>query len=118
MSLGLYRPGPEVPVIKEFLTKMITTSESLPGFQITDVLGVMAGVAEKSFTSVAVGNIGMVSGGGLADLVEDAKSGLVSLASQRGANGIVGFRYEVVGRDLEKSVVAYGTAVVLRKLEP
>lgn len=95
---------------------MITTAETLTGYETISMLGTVEGVIEKGFASVSVSGFGLVKGGGLAELVEDAKSLLARAAAEKGADAVIAFRYVVSGRELEKSVVAYGTAVKCKKL--
>lgn len=90
---------------------MITSADNLTGFEITSVMGPIEGIAEKSLTAMSVGSIGVVGGGGLDELLFEAKQRLARAASEAGANGVIAFRYAMSSRDLEKSVVAYGTAV-------
>jgi uncharacterized protein YbjQ (UPF0145 family) len=94
---------------------MITATDNLIGFDITSIMGPVEGVVEKSFTAISVGSIGMVDGGGLEEMLFDAKQKLAHAASELGANAVVVFRYTVIGRNLEKSVIAYGTAVKCQK---
>jgi len=96
---------------------MITGSDSLIGFDITNIMGPVEGVVEKSFVAMSVGSIGVVDGGGLEEMLFDAKQKLARAASEVGANAVVAFRYTVIGRNLEKSVVAYGTAVKCQKCQ-
>ena len=50
-------------------------------------------------------------------MVEAAKAKLSRGAAECGANAIVSMRYEIIGRELEKSVRAYGAAVKCRAVE-
>ena len=109
--LGLNRKEARWPISHS----MITTADNLPGFEIVDVLGIVEGVSEGSFSSVNLGGIGLSEGGGLTKLVSDARDQLAQAAADMGADAVVGFRYEVLGRNLEKSALAYGTAVRFRK---
>jgi len=94
---------------------MITTTDELIGFNITSIMGPVEGVVEKSFMAMSVGSVGVVKGGELEEMIFDAKQKLARAASERGADAVIAFRYEVACRDLEKSVVAYGTAVTCQK---
>ncbi|MDP9039191.1 MAG: heavy metal-binding domain-containing protein [Acidobacteriota bacterium] len=96
---------------------MITTAETLIGFEIVQLMGTVEGVIELGFSAVSVGGVGVVNGGGLENMLFEAKQLLAQMASQRGANAVIGFRYALTGRNLEKSVVAYGTAVNVKKVE-
>ena len=107
--LGLSRNVANISV------SMITTSETITGFEVVQVLGIVEGIVEKSFRAVAVGGIGLVEGGELDNMLFDAKEALLQVASDRGANAVIALRYAITSRDLEKSVVAYGTAVKCRR---
>jgi uncharacterized protein YbjQ (UPF0145 family) len=109
--LGLNQKQPAWPLAK----RMITTAESLPGAEIEDVLGVAEGIAESSLKSVSFGGVGLSEGGGMDRLVVEARERLAQVAADMGADAVVAFRYAVVGREFEKSVLAYGTAVRIRK---
>jgi uncharacterized protein YbjQ (UPF0145 family) len=111
MTLGLNLNEPRVS------SSMITSAETLSGFEIINMMGIVEGISEGSFPAISVGGVGVQKGGGLDRLVEDARAQISRAASEKGANGIVGFRYAIIGRDLEKSVLAYGTAVLCRRLE-
>ncbi len=102
--LGLTRDVSEIP------RGMVTTTESIPGFEITTTLGIVEGIVERSFISV-------VQGGELSSMLSEAKRQMEQAASDRRASAIVAVRYEVTARDLEKSVVAYGTAVRCQKIQ-
>ena len=108
--LGLTRDVSEIP------RSMVTTTESIPGFEITTTLGTVEGIVERSFKSMSVGGIVVVQGGELSSMLRDAKRQMEQAASDQGANAIVAVRYEVGARDLEKSVVVYGTAVKCQKI--
>ena len=97
---------------------MITTGDTLVGFDITGMLGPVEGIVEKSFAAMSVGGMGVVQGGELGNMLFDAKQQLAQAASERGANAVVGFRCAILGRNLEKSVLVYGTAVKCQKRQP
>ena len=96
---------------------MITCADSLAGFEITSVLGVAEGVVEKSFPALGIEQVGLYTGGGLDEMVEEAKRALARVARDMGADAIIGLRYQIMGRNVEKSALAYGTAVKCRKIE-
>lgn len=98
--------------------QMVSVSSTLPGYEITKCLGVVQGIAEGSFPILSLEHVAFEKGGGLDDLVERAKSEVSKAAGMRGADGIVDLRFEVMGRHTEKGVLAYGTAVNCRKIEP
>jgi uncharacterized protein YbjQ (UPF0145 family) len=96
----------------------MTPCDSLPGFEIFEPIGLVEVVVEKSFTAVTFHGIGAIQGGGLNEMIEDARFALANLAAERGANSVVGLRFEVAARELEKSVLAYGFAAVSKPLGP
>ena len=101
----------------------VTTAFELPGHQIVRNLGVVRGIVVRSRS--IVGNIGAalqtLVGGNITlytELCEKARQDAFELllqhATEMGANGIVGMRYdanEVAAGVTE--VLAYGTAVVV-----
>jgi uncharacterized protein YbjQ (UPF0145 family) len=95
---------------------MITSADTLTNFSVTSMIGPVEGIVERSFKSMSVGGIGVVSGGGLSEMVFEAKELLAREASDKGAHAVIGFRYAIASRELEKSVIAYGTAVKCQKV--
>jgi len=93
----------------------ITNSDTLPGLEITEVLGVVEGIAERSFPILKIGGVGLSKGGGLDELISEAKKELARAAVDKGADAVIGLRYQIMGRDVEKSALAYGTAVKCRR---
>lgn len=105
--------------------KLITTAFELPGYTIIESLGIVRGISVRSPGTVG----GFVAGveswfkgnvPTLTRLCEDTRSSSLKLlmehAEEMGANAIIGFRYdtnELLGNVTE--VLAYGTAVVVRK---
>lgn len=106
--------------------QMVTTAFELPGFRVTQNLGVVRGIIVRSRSIVA--NIGaslqtLVGGNIVAwtKLCEETRSDafdiMIQHASELGANAIVGARYdatEVASGATE--VLAYGTAVIVEPL--
>src|SRR5580658_4953302 len=103
------------PTDGQIAQRMITTTDVLPGFEIDSVLGPVEGVVEMGFTSSSFGGLKLVKGGELENMLFAAKQELAKAAFTAGANAVIAFRYAVLGRELEKSVIAYGTAVKCRK---
>jgi uncharacterized protein YbjQ (UPF0145 family) len=95
----------------------MTSADHLPGYEITAVLGIAEGISEKSFPIIEISNIGFSKGGGLQELIEDAKNALAHAAGELGADAIISVRYQIMGRQVEKSALAYGTAVKCKRLE-
>jgi uncharacterized protein YbjQ (UPF0145 family) len=105
---------------------MVTTAFELPGYQITQNLGVVRGIIVRSRSIVA--NIGAslqtLVGGNITawtKLCEETRSEafeiMIQHASELGANAIIGARYdatEVASGATE--VLAYGTAVIVEPL--
>ncbi len=116
MSLGLSRSSYVPSIVQEIRPKMMTSCESLPGHDVIESVGLVEAIVEKGFTAASFHGIGAVQGGGLNEIIEDARFALAKVAAERGANAIIGMRYEVSGRELEKSVLAYGFAVVCKAL--
>ena len=107
--------------------QMVTTAFELPGYRIVQNLGVVRGIVVRSRNIFA--NIGAslqtIVGGNIrawTQLCEqtraDAFDIMIQHASELGANGIVGARYdanEVASGATE--VLAYGTAVIVEPIE-
>jgi uncharacterized protein YbjQ (UPF0145 family) len=107
-------------------TQMVTTAFELPGYRVTQNLGVVRGIVVRSRSIVA--NIGAglqtLVGGNIkawTRLCEETRSDafeiMIQHASELGANAIVGARYdatEVASGATE--VLAYGTAVIVEPL--
>ncbi len=118
MSLGLGDAKPLKPfeLAKEPIrSRMMTTESSLPGFKIETNLGPVGSTAERSMAGIALPHLEIHAGGKLEELVGVATRNLADAADVLGANAVIGLRYAITGRDYEKSVLAYGTAVVCRK---
>ena len=106
---------------------MVTTGFELPGFRIVRTLGVVRGITVRSrsiFGTIGAGLQTLV-GGNITILTKlceqtrvEAFEILIQHASELGAKGIIGARYdatEVMAGVTE--VLAYGTAVVVEPLE-
>jgi len=107
--------------------QMVTTAFELPGYRVVQNLGVVRGIVVRSRNIFA--NIGAslqtIVGGNIrawTQLCEqtraDAFDIMIQHASELGANGIIGARYdanEVASGATE--VLAYGTAVVVEPIE-
>ena len=106
--------------------QMVTTAFELPGYRMTQNLGVVRGIIVRSRSIVA--NIGAglqtLIGGNITawtKLCEETRSEafeiMIQHASELGANAIIGARYdatEVMSGATE--VLAYGTAVIVEPL--
>jgi uncharacterized protein YbjQ (UPF0145 family) len=107
--------------------KLVTTAFTLDGYRIVKNIGIVRGITVRSRS--IIGNIGAgiqtLFGGNISLLQElcertrqDAYVILMQHASAMGANAIIGMRYdanEVLSGVTE--VLAYGTAVVVEKLD-
>ncbi len=108
--------------------KMISTTNEIVGYRIVRQIGVVRGITVRSRS--VIGNIGAslqtLVGGNITlytELCEKAREEAFELmmrhAIQRGANAVVGMRYdanEVMQGVTE--VLAYGTAVVVEPVAP
>ena len=103
----------------------VTTAFTLDGYKIVTNLGVVRGITVRSRS--VVGNMGaafqMFFGGNItvfSTLCEQARSEAFELmlqhASERGANAIIGMRYDATEiMNGVSEVLAYGTAVVVSR---
>ena len=104
---------------------IIVTTNDLPGYRVTSVVGLACGITVRSRS--IVGNIGgaiqSIFGGNISvytNLAEQARSEALSLltfdAQKMGANAIIAMRYDANEiMDGITEVLAYGTAVVVEK---
>jgi uncharacterized protein YbjQ (UPF0145 family) len=100
---------------------MVTTSNELPGYRIVRPMGIVRGITVRSRS--VVGNLGAalqtLVGGNITiytELCEHAREEAFELmlrhAAERGANAVIGMRYDA--NDVAEGVtevLAYGTAV-------
>jgi uncharacterized protein YbjQ (UPF0145 family) len=106
---------------------MVTTAFELPGFRIVRNLGVVRGITVRSrsifgtlgatFQTVVGGNISIYTR--LCEQTrEEAFDIMIQHASEIGANGIIGARYDAneIGAGVTE-VLAYGTAVIVQPIE-
>jgi uncharacterized protein YbjQ (UPF0145 family) len=92
---------------------MVSTTSELPGFRITECFGVTEG------SSVAVCTGFTIKKGQkdvLKDTIREAFVEMVTGAALRGANAVVGLRYNHLAGNGERVVIAYGTAVKVEKI--
>jgi uncharacterized protein YbjQ (UPF0145 family) len=104
---------------------MITTSTELEGYRVSRNLGVVRGITVRSRSLLGnlAGGLQTLLGGQISIYVElcektreEAFQFMMQHAADRGANAIIGMRYdanEVMNGVTE--VLAYGTAVVVEK---
>lgn len=103
---------------------IVTTTETIPGYDISEVLGVARGQivrAKHIGSDIGAGLKGMVGGEikGYTDMMEKARTEatnrLIDDAKKMGADAVVGMRYgssTIMGGASE--MLAYGTAVRLK----
>jgi uncharacterized protein YbjQ (UPF0145 family) len=104
---------------------MITTSFELEGYTITEHLGVVRGIIVRSRSVVGsfLGGLQTLFGGNItiySELCDHARQeafdAMIIHALKRGANAIVGFRYDATEiMEGLTEVLAYGTACVVQK---
>lgn len=106
---------------------IITTTNDIPGHEITQILGVVHGIVVRTPTirQGFFANIKNIMGGSNDALTqmceqtrEHAYQNMINQANKLGANAIVAMRYDsdTVGGDQTRAneVFCYGTAVVVR----
>lgn len=107
---------------------MVTTALELPGYRIVRNLGIVRGIVVRSRS--IFGTIGAslqtLAGGNITLYTqmcektrEDALELLMQHAAQLGANAIVCMRYDA--NEVQQAVtevLAYGTAVIIEKVQP
>ncbi|WP_128895978.1 YbjQ family protein [Longirhabdus pacifica] len=105
---------------------MITTTEHMKGYEVTEVLGSTFGVVVRArgLGGDITASIKGLFGGEIkqyTQMIEDARKQaidrMVENAAQMGGNGITMMRFDSgdVGSNMSE-VVAYGTAVKIRKI--
>lgn len=107
-------------------SRMITTTFELEGYAIEQNLGIARGIVVRSRSVVGsfVGGLQTLFGGNITiytEMCEHARQEAFDLmmvhAMQKGANAIVGFRYDATEvMDGLTEVLAYGTACIVRKI--
>jgi len=105
---------------------LITTTFEFTGYRVVRYLGVVRGVTVRSRSIVGnfVGGIESIFGGNITvytELCEHARQEaydlMVEHAVEKGANALIGMRYDANDvMDGITEVLAYGTAVVLEKI--
>ncbi|HTR78197.1 MAG TPA: YbjQ family protein [Gemmatimonadaceae bacterium] len=101
--------------------RLITTGLELPGYRVTQTLGVVRGITVRSRSVIGVfgAKLQTIFGGDISlftELCEKARSDafeiMVSHANQIGATGIIGVRYDATEvMPGVSEVLCYGTAV-------
>lgn len=99
---------------------LVVTTEGIPGFEVRAVMGEVVGVTARSFNPFVEGvkslngrlNPQLVRL--LAQIRQEAVAHMVEAAKRRGANAIIGMRFDHRGvTSAWNEVCAYGTAVVV-----
>ena len=106
---------------------IVTTTNDVPGKEITQVLGIVHGIVVRTPTIAQgfLGNIKNIFGGhnqAFTDMCEQTREhayqNMIAQAQAMGANAIVAMRYDSdsVGGDQTRAneVFCYGTAVIIR----
>jgi len=104
-----------------------TTTFELPGFRITKPLGVVRGITvrTRALPMSIIGGLRTLFGGRVGiftDLCETAREESFQLmlehARRKGANAVVGVRYDTGPMVGAAEVLCYGTAVVVEPVQP
>jgi uncharacterized protein YbjQ (UPF0145 family) len=105
---------------------MVTTAFTLDGYRITRNLGIVRGIVVRSrsiFGTIGAGLQTIVGGNItlLSELCEKTREQsfelMVQHATQLGANGVIGMRYDATEvMQSVTEVLCYGTAVVLERI--
>jgi uncharacterized protein YbjQ (UPF0145 family) len=99
---------------------LVVTTEGIPGFEVRQVMGEVVGVTARSFNPFAEGvknlngklNPQLIRL--LAQIRQEAVAHMIEAAQRRGANAVVGMRFDHRGiTSAWNEVCAYGTAVVV-----
>ncbi len=106
----------------------VTTTFDFQGYRIVEYKGLVRGIIVRAPT-IAQGFIGGLSNiiggriGAYGEMCEQARSqaydSMILHAQQKGANAVVGVRYdaaEVVSKGSATEVLCYGTAVVVERI--
>jgi uncharacterized protein YbjQ (UPF0145 family) len=103
-----------------------STTFEIPGFRIVKCLGVVRGITvrTRSLPVTIIGSLRTIFGGRagiFANLCESARDEsfklMVAHAKEKGANAVVGIRYDTGPMVGAAEVLCYGTAVVLESLQ-
>jgi uncharacterized protein YbjQ (UPF0145 family) len=90
---------------------MVATTGEIAGYSIERTLGVAEGLGLSVYAGVLPGGQKSI----LVDTVREAFLDMLTKAAAQGANAIVGLRYAMPGTANERIVLAYGTAVVVKR---
>lgn len=105
---------------------IVTTGNDVSGYEIVEYLGLVRGIVVRAPTIAQgfLGSLRSIKGGNIPEFVavcEDAREHAYQLmiqhAGESGADAIIGVRYDATEfMESTTEVLAYGTAVKLRKL--
>jgi uncharacterized protein YbjQ (UPF0145 family) len=97
---------------------LVVTTDSIPGYEVREVIGEVVGVTARTFNPYIEG-VKSLNGRLNPELVrlltqirQEAVARMVEAANRRGANAIIGMRFD--NRDVTppwREICAYGTAV-------
>ena len=103
---------------------LVVTTESIPGYEVRAVIGEVVGVTARTFNPYIEG-VKSLNGRLNPQLVrlltqirQEAVAQMVEAASRRGANAIIGMRFD--NRDVTppwREICAYGTAVLVASVD-
>src|SRR5262247_1162774 len=99
---------------------LVVTTESIPGYEVRAVIGEVVGVTARTFNPYIEG-VKSLNGRLnpqllrlLAQIRQEAVAHMVDAAKRRGANAIIGMRFDHRGvTSAWNEVCAYGTAVLV-----
>lgn len=99
---------------------LVVTTDSVPGFEVRTVFGEVIGITARTFNPYIEG-VKSLNGRLNPELLrlltqirQEAVARMVEAARRRGANAVIGMRYDVRGvTSAWNEVCAYGTAVLL-----
>jgi uncharacterized protein YbjQ (UPF0145 family) len=104
---------------------IVTTGNDLPGYTITEVIGIVRGIVVRSpgIKQGFLGGIKQIFGGNIEAFAEvcdqarrDAYKRMVDHAEKKDADAIIGMRYDATEfAQSTTEVLAYGTAVKLAR---
>jgi uncharacterized protein YbjQ (UPF0145 family) len=108
-----------------FGSMLVVTTETVPGFEVTYVIGEVCGVSAQGRNAYTAG-IKELSGVAnprmneqLAHARDEAITEMIRAARRRGANAVIGMRFD--NRDITSGwaeICAYGTAVRVERIQP
>jgi uncharacterized protein YbjQ (UPF0145 family) len=124
-ALPILTAGADAPWRTNMDPAMTTTAFTIDGFRVTRALGIVRGITVRSRS--VIGNFGAalqtIVGGNISiytELCEKARQEAFDLmlthAAERGANAVIGVRYDANEvTDGVTEVLCYGTAVVIER---